>query len=109
MTYGLNWLLDRLSPQALPTGRRAARDGLHELGAGAYPEFVIHTMSLLTLAVGQQQHQAKMASGRSASPITTRLCVTWQFSAFSSRATHADRHTDGLRMLQVHASSRMLA
>jgi ammonium transporter, Amt family len=42
MSYGLNWLLDRVSPQR--TGREGERLGmdLHELGAGAYPEFVIH-------------------------------------------------------------------
>jgi Amt family ammonium transporter len=47
MTYGLNWLLDRLRPQ------RVARDGerqgmdLHELGAEAYPEFITHTEEYL--------------------------------------------------------------
>jgi Amt family ammonium transporter len=42
LTYGLNWLLDRVLPQR--TGRDGERLGmdLHELGAGAYPEFVIH-------------------------------------------------------------------
>lgn len=42
MSYGLNWVLDRLSPQR--TGREGERLGmdLHELGAGAYPEFMIH-------------------------------------------------------------------
>jgi Amt family ammonium transporter len=42
MSYGLNWLLNRVSPQR--TGREGERLGmdLHELGAGAYPEFVIH-------------------------------------------------------------------
>jgi len=42
MSYGLNWLLDRVSPQR--SGREGERLGmdLHELGAGAYPEFVIH-------------------------------------------------------------------
>jgi Amt family ammonium transporter len=41
-SYGLNWLLDRVHPQR--TGREGERLGmdLHELGAGAYPEFVIH-------------------------------------------------------------------
>jgi Amt family ammonium transporter len=42
LSYGLNWLLDRLYPQR--TSREGDRLGmdLHELGAGAYPEFVIH-------------------------------------------------------------------
>jgi ammonium transporter, Amt family len=43
LTYGLNWLLDRLWPQRVaPEGERQGLD-LHELGAGAYPEFVTHT------------------------------------------------------------------
>jgi len=43
LTYGLNWLLDRVMPQ------RVDRDGdwqgmdIRELGAGAYPEFVVHS------------------------------------------------------------------
>jgi ammonium transporter, Amt family len=43
LTYSLNWLLDRLRPQR--TSREGERLGmdLHELGAGAYPEFMIHT------------------------------------------------------------------
>ena len=42
MSYLLNWLLDRVHPQR--TGSEGERLGmdLHELGAGAYPEFVIH-------------------------------------------------------------------
>ena len=42
MTYGLNWLLSRFIPY------RVSREGehqgldLHELGADAYPEFVVH-------------------------------------------------------------------
>jgi Amt family ammonium transporter len=42
LAYGLNWLLDRVSPQRVV--QEAERQGLdlHELGAGAYPEFVIH-------------------------------------------------------------------
>jgi Amt family ammonium transporter len=42
MSYALNWLLDRVHPQR--TGSEGERLGmdLHELGAGAYPEFVIH-------------------------------------------------------------------
>jgi Amt family ammonium transporter len=42
LTYALNWALNRFHPQ------RVAQDGdrqgmdLHELGAGAYPEFVTH-------------------------------------------------------------------
>jgi Amt family ammonium transporter len=43
LSYTLNWLLDRLHPQR--TSREGERLGmdLHELGAGAYPEFMIHT------------------------------------------------------------------
>jgi Amt family ammonium transporter len=43
MTYGLNWVLNRIYPQrAAPDGERLGMD-LYELGAGAYPEFVTHT------------------------------------------------------------------
>jgi len=43
MTYGLNWLLNRIYPQrAAPAGERLGMD-LYELGAGAYPEFATHT------------------------------------------------------------------
>jgi Amt family ammonium transporter len=47
LVYGLNWVLDRLSPQRVaPEGERLGLD-LHELGAGAYPEFVIHREDFL--------------------------------------------------------------
>ena len=40
--YALNWLLDRFMPQRVaPEGERQGMD-LHELGAGAYPEFMTH-------------------------------------------------------------------
>jgi len=43
LTYGLNWLLDRVYPQRVePDGERLGMD-LYELGAGAYPEFITHT------------------------------------------------------------------
>jgi Amt family ammonium transporter len=43
LTYALNWGLNRLYPQRAPSdGERQGMD-LHELGAGAYPEFVTHT------------------------------------------------------------------
>ncbi|MGD0694167.1 MAG: ammonium transporter [Terriglobia bacterium] len=43
LTYLLNWGLNRICPQrALQDGERQGMD-LHELGAGAYPEFVTHT------------------------------------------------------------------
>jgi len=43
LTYSLNWLLNRVYPQRVePDGERQGMD-LHELGAGAYPEFVVHT------------------------------------------------------------------
>jgi Amt family ammonium transporter len=39
----VNWILDRLSPYRVSAeGERQGMD-LHELGAGAYPEFVTHT------------------------------------------------------------------
>ena len=47
LTYGLNWLLDRISPQRVALeGERQGMD-LHELGAEAYPEFVVHTEEYL--------------------------------------------------------------
>lgn len=43
LTYGLNWLLNRFYPQRISEeGERQGMD-LHELGAGAYPEFVVHS------------------------------------------------------------------
>jgi len=43
LTYGLNWLLNRLLPQRVPLeGERLGMD-VYELGATAYPEFVTHT------------------------------------------------------------------
>jgi len=43
LTYGLNWLLNRFYPQRAPLeGERLGMD-VSELGATAYPEFVIHT------------------------------------------------------------------
>ncbi|HTW22617.1 MAG TPA: hypothetical protein VMD78_03405 [Candidatus Baltobacteraceae bacterium] len=42
LTYGLNWVLNRIHPQRVgPEGERQGMD-LHELGAGAYPEFMTH-------------------------------------------------------------------
>ncbi len=42
MTYGLNWLLNRVIPQRVDIeGERQGMD-LHELGADAYPDFVTH-------------------------------------------------------------------
>ena len=47
LAYGANWLLDRFIPQRVtPEGERQGLD-LHELGAGAYPEFVIHREDFL--------------------------------------------------------------
>jgi Amt family ammonium transporter len=42
LSYSLNWLLDYVRPQR--TSREGERLGmdLHELGSGAYPEFMIH-------------------------------------------------------------------
>jgi ammonium transporter, Amt family len=42
MTYGLNWLLNKFIPYRVSAdGERQGLD-LHELGADAYPEFVVH-------------------------------------------------------------------
>jgi len=42
LTYALNWLIGRFTPHRVaPEGERVGMD-MHELGAGAYPEFVIH-------------------------------------------------------------------
>lgn len=42
LTYGLNWLLNRIYPQRVSVdGERQGMD-LHELGAGAYPDFITH-------------------------------------------------------------------
>jgi len=42
MTYGLNWVLNRFIPYRVSAdGERQGLD-LHELGADAYPEFVVH-------------------------------------------------------------------
>jgi len=42
LTYGLNWLLNWLSPQRVAVeGERQGLD-LYELGAGAYPDFLTH-------------------------------------------------------------------
>jgi Amt family ammonium transporter len=42
MTYALNWLLNRFYPQRVSAEGEAHGLDLYELGAGAYPEFVIH-------------------------------------------------------------------
>jgi len=47
LTYGVNWLLNRLCPFRVSVeGERQGMD-LHELGAGAYPEFITHTDEFL--------------------------------------------------------------
>lgn len=43
MTYALNALLNRLYQQRVSTAAEMQGLDLHELGAGAYPEFVIHS------------------------------------------------------------------
>ena len=43
LIYGVNWLVNRFYPQRVALeGERQGMD-LHELGAGAYPEFITHT------------------------------------------------------------------
>ena len=47
LTYGLNWVASRIYPYRVSIeGERQGLD-LHELGAGAYPEFVTHTEDFL--------------------------------------------------------------
>lgn len=47
LTYGLNWVLNRLIPYRVSLdGERQGLD-LHELGADAYPEFVVHSDEFL--------------------------------------------------------------
>ena len=43
MTYGLNWVLNRLIPYRVDSGGERQGMDLHELGAGAYPEFMVHS------------------------------------------------------------------
>jgi Amt family ammonium transporter len=42
MTYGLNWLIDRVYPHRVEAEDEWQGMDLCELGAGAYPEFVVH-------------------------------------------------------------------
>jgi len=42
LSYGLNWGINRIWPMRVsPEAERQGLD-LHELGAGAYPEFITH-------------------------------------------------------------------
>jgi ammonium transporter, Amt family len=43
LTYSLNWLLNRVYRQRVDLEGEWRGMDLHELGAGAYPEFVIHS------------------------------------------------------------------
>ncbi len=43
LTYGLNWLLNLVLPQRIGIEGEQQGMDLHELGAGAYPEFMTHT------------------------------------------------------------------
>jgi len=43
LTYSLNWLLDRVYHQRVDVEGEWRGMDLHELGAGAYPEFVVHS------------------------------------------------------------------
>jgi len=48
LSYAINWTLNRFYPQRVaPDGERQGMD-LHELGAGAYPEFVTHHEDFLS-------------------------------------------------------------
>jgi Amt family ammonium transporter len=42
MTYSFNWLLNRFYPQRVSAEGESHGLDLYELGAGAYPEFVVH-------------------------------------------------------------------
>ena len=42
LSYGINWVIDRVRPMRVrPEAERQGLD-IHELGAGAYPEFITH-------------------------------------------------------------------
>ena len=43
LTYGLNWLIDRMYPHRVDSEGEWQGMDLYELGAGAYPEFVVHS------------------------------------------------------------------
>lgn len=43
LTYGLNWLIGRVYPHRVDEEGEWQGMDLHELGAGAYPEFVVHS------------------------------------------------------------------
>lgn len=43
LTYGLNWILNRFLPYRAAAEEESRGMDLSELGAGAYPEFVVHT------------------------------------------------------------------
>ena len=43
LTYGLNWLLDKVYRQRVDGEGEMQGMDLYELGAGAYPEFVVHS------------------------------------------------------------------
>jgi Amt family ammonium transporter len=43
LTYGLNWLLDKVYRQRVDEEGEMQGMDLYELGAGAYPEFVVHS------------------------------------------------------------------
>ena len=43
LTYSLNWLIHRVYPQRVDAEGEWQGMDLHELGAGAYPEFVVHS------------------------------------------------------------------
>jgi ammonium transporter, Amt family len=43
LTYGVNWMLNRIYPYRVSVDGELQGLDLHELGAGAYPEFITHT------------------------------------------------------------------
>jgi len=43
LTHGLNWLIDRVYPHRVDADGEWQGMDLYELGAGAYPEFVVHS------------------------------------------------------------------
>jgi Amt family ammonium transporter len=43
LTYALNWILNRFYPQRVDEDGELQGMDLHELGAGAYPDFIVHS------------------------------------------------------------------
>ncbi len=58
LTYGANWVLNRIYPYRVSVeGERQGMD-LHELGAGAYPEFITHTEDFIPRIASAEKQSA---------------------------------------------------